>query len=218
MSRHRVRNQIIATITIPWLVCGCAATGGFTMGDVYSAEIDTRYANGLPDDAFMTKATRNLVIDQAVFTIDNSFQRYVESLYASGALFDTMADLAVLGAASASTVAGGEGAKTILSAIAAGVSGARSTINKNYFAEQSKVALISKMKEMRARTLLRIEEGKRTPISVYPMSQAMVDLQAYYFAGNILSALQDITREAGEGLTQQQEALHLIRRQADDAQ
>jgi hypothetical protein len=115
-------------------------------------------------------------------------------------------------------VAGGEGAKTILSAVAAGVTGARSTINKNFFAEQSKVALISKMKEMRARTLLRIEEGKRTPISVYPMSQAMVDLQAYYFAGNILSALQDITREAGEGLTQQQEALRLIRRQADDAQ
>ena len=158
------------------------------------------------------------MINELVWVIDNAFQNYVESLYASGALFDTITDLVVLGAASASTVAGGEGTKTILSAVAAGVSGSRATINKNYFAEQSKVALISKMKEMRARTLLRIEEGKRASVSAYPMSQAMVDLQAYYFAGNILSALQDITREAGEGLTRQQEELRVIRKQADDAQ
>jgi hypothetical protein len=187
--------------------------------DAYRASLEVRYASGvLPPEAYSNRAERNRVVDELVWTIDNDFQNYVESLYASGALFDTITDLVILGAASASTVAGGEGAKTILSAVAAGVTGARSTINKNFFAEQSKVALISKMKEMRARTLLRIEEGKRTPISVYPMSQAMVDLQAYYFAGNILSALQDITREAGEGLTQQQEALRLIRRQADDAQ
>ncbi len=186
--------------------------------DAYRTSLEERYASGvLPPEAYTNRAERNRTIDEITWTIDNSFQRYVESLYASGALFNTIADLVILGSSGAATVAGGEGAKTILSAVAAGVSGARSTIDQNYFAEQSRIALISKMKEMRARTLLRIEEGKQAPISVYPMSQAMVDLQAYYFAGNILSALQDITREAGEGLTRQQEALRLIRK-TEDAQ
>lgn len=197
------------------LLGGCsAAKVTSATQDAYRSSLEVKYVSGvLPPEAYSDAAVRNSTINDLVFLVDNTFQTYVESLYTSGALFDTVTDLAILGTSTVATVAGGEGAKAVMSAAIAAISGTRATVDKNYFAEQSRLALISKMREMRARELIPIEQGKQQDISTYPMSQAMVDLQNYFYAGDLLSALQDITSDAAAGLVQQQQALHAVKMQ-----
>ncbi len=90
------------------------------------------------------------------------------------------------------------GTQAILAAISGGIGGARVSINKNFFREQSANALISTMRATRKSKLNFMRGAESFSISDYPMSRALVDIGDYYNAGTIFGAFGSIVSEAGK--------------------
>lgn len=166
----------------------------------YQQALVQRYEAGrLPAAAYDDQYQRNIVIDEMLVLVDQSFFDYQLDLYNSDALVNTISDAVTVGAGAGAAVATG-GASQILGAVAATVAGARVSVNKNFFADQSRIALIVKMNALRAGVLEEIQLAKDLSIDDYPMSAAMLDVQRYAQAGTVLAALQAIAEDSGAEL------------------
>lgn len=196
------------------LLSGCAAMDrNYPLEDFYRAAYLARaQVRGIPDDGAMSLEERNQRINEALWLVDQDFAQYEASLYVSAAAASTIADVATMAAAGAATVAGGEGIKTALAAVATGIAGTRAAVDRAFYAEQSRTALIATMRAQRANRLVEIELGKRLPVFEYPWSEAMLDVQAYAHAGSIVSALEGITKDSTRSLAVAQERLENARR------
>lgn len=177
----------------------------------YEQALIDRYSSGeIPSLASETAEGRNHFIAEILYLSNVAFDDYEQSLYRSSSTFEIVTDLLILGLSSSSALAAGNVVKTVLAATAAATSGMKTAVDRSYFKEQSRLALLAKMREMRQKRLVIIRSSMELPIEVYPLTDAMLDLQAYNGAGSILAALQRITEEASMGLTvADQELLHL---------
>ncbi|MGA0383373.1 MAG: hypothetical protein ACO3L1_00055 [Flavobacteriaceae bacterium] len=194
---------------------GCSA-GRWTVEDSpaissYKESLIQKYSDGhLPPYANESADGRNLFINEMLYLSNEAFDEYEESLYSSSSNFELVTDLLVLGLTSSSAFASGSVVKTVLAATAAATSGVRTTVDRAFFKEQSRLALLSKMREMRRRRLVIIRTSMELPLDSYSLTDAMLDLQEYDNAGNILAALQSITEEASIGINlAEDELLHL---------
>lgn len=185
-----------------WL-SGCSAVAvrppEWPQQTTYEAQLVDRYANGIPPAAYTDAAERNRVVNDMLFLCNVIYRQWEADLYSSGALFNTAGDLLMLGLSSAGAVAGG-GTAQVLSGVLAGVAGSRTAIDKNLFQEQSRIALLTKMEAMRLSKLAEIQDLQQEPIDVWPLSAAMLDVQAYYEAGTLMAAFRSLTQQAGSDL------------------
>jgi hypothetical protein len=123
--------------------------------------------------------------------------QFVRSLTAERALLDSATQMLTLGLSLAGASVGAAGTKTLLAAIAAGVTGSREIIDKNYFYEKTVPALVAQMNAERKMVLVRILQGRGKSLDDYPFEQAVTDLHEYYQAGTFTGALIAIQAEAG---------------------
>lgn len=140
---------------------------------------------------------RNEIINDHIWLIDDFYYKFEAIFYVGKAGLDTLGDWVNLSLTSASAVFGGAEIKSILSVVASGVTGAKLSVDKNFFAEMTIFALVAKMRQLRAEKLKDIEIGMQRPVEEYPLEQALVDIQDYFYAGTTISALQSISEEAG---------------------
>ncbi len=101
------------------------------------------------------------------------------------------ATVTTLGLTGAASVSGGEAAR-ILSAIAAGVTGAREAFNREVLVDRTAVALQTAMRAQRNTVLAQVRDGLRQPATVYPLGAALSDLYAYFRAGTVVGALTGV--------------------------
>ncbi|MGZ4877957.1 MAG: hypothetical protein ACXVIO_07235, partial [Candidatus Angelobacter sp.] len=134
------------------------------------------------------KKKRNDTINKIIIAIDNNYDNYKNSLYAGRASFDTFADFVSLALTGATAVTGGAGTKAAFGAAATGVTGAHSSVNKNFFNDASRDALFSVMDSLRSDELNTIQGNMKLEIAAYSMSDSMVQLGKYYSAGTVTSA------------------------------
>ncbi len=144
-----------------------------------------------------TELSRNECLTDLQTIIDRSYREYELSLNreVSGANF--LLSVGTLGVTTAGTATGSTTAKTVLSAIATGLTGVRAAVSEDILYKSSVQTLILQMKADRARVGTRIENNKRRPMTVYTMSDARRDLIDYYYAGTIVSALSSNSAQTG---------------------
>lgn len=83
-----------------------------------------------------TKGARDEFVTGRLTMMNIRYIQFIRQLTADRQLLDTAADMLVLGLSLAGTSVVGAGTKTLLAAIAAGVTGSKQIIDKNYYFEK----------------------------------------------------------------------------------
>src|ERR1022692_5056570 len=168
--------------------------------------------NPVPTEIDLKTATalRNKMVYGVMAEIDYVYQNYEISLFMNEGSFRVATDVLQLGLGMASTITNGARSKTVLSAVLTGVTGTSLSIDKNFFRQQTVQALISSMQAGRDRLKAIIIQRLNDPVTSYPFQAARSDLAAYFFAGTLPGALQQLNQTAAAKADDQRIALNNI--------
>jgi hypothetical protein len=112
------------------------------------------------------------------------------------AQLDSAFDITKLGVDLATTLVPGATTKAILGAVSGGLTGARISLEKNFFEQKTIQALVTEMNAQRKTALVPIVAGLKQNVADYPLASAVVDLDRYYQAGTLTGALQGVQTDA----------------------
>lgn len=154
-----------------------------------------------------TAETRNAFVDARVAMANLAYIQFISDLTADKQQIDTASEMLVLGLNLLGTTATGVRAKGNLAALAAGVSGSKATIDKNFFYEKTSTALVAMMSARRKEVLVRIVEGTRNPLAQYTFTQALADTYEYYAAGTLSAAIMSVQADASSRDAQAEQKL-----------
>jgi len=163
------------------------------------------------------RAERNKLINGRLTLINLNYNQFIARFSVTRESLDFGAEVTELGLNLASTAVGGEETKTILGAISAGITGSKLAIDKNFFFEKTVPVLITSMNAQRKEALAPILTGMKKSTDDYPLTQALSDIDAYYFAGTFIGALQAMQADAGAKDKQAQAKIDSIRFEEDDS-
>jgi hypothetical protein len=190
--------------------------GGKTNGTYSLSAFNTDFAaytaatlNATPTEPAATTA-RNKMVYGVLAEIDYVYHNYEIALFMNEGSFKVATDVLQLGLGMASTITNGARSKTVLSAVLTGVTGTSLSIDKNFFRQQTVQALISSMQAGRDRLKAIIIQRLNDPVTSYPFQAARSDLAAYFFAGTLPGALQQLNQTAAAKADDQRIALNNI--------
>ncbi len=143
------------------------------------------------------KDYRDRVVCCRMRVIDLLFTDYEQQLYKLHNIGTIAGDFAVLGLTAAGSVAGSAETKAILSAIAAGVTGAKLSVDKNLYYQQTMPIIFQHMENLRKTQRQMIFANLKKSASDYPLPQAMSDVDFYYKLGTLPAAIVDISKTVG---------------------
>ncbi len=227
MNNNRFKLAVFTMLAPLLSSCGNLTSykSGDALKDVYTTHVQTlrgKYgAIGGLDTAIGTVKTggeRNKVLNDFIFLIDTNYSFWERSTYNKKAFGDFGSDFAsaTLGTVSGIVTGGGaQGAKSILSFIAAGITSTKGSFNSDVLQNQNLLAILAKTRALRAEKLLPLQKGMykdnstaATSLSEYSMEQGLNDLAAYYEAGTFVAAIQDIIDKAGAAKTKSDSAVN----------
>lgn len=167
----------------------------------YTAEANMGFAPGwllaynmLPDAA--KQGARNSILMRSVWLVDINYGRFEVAYYANKAAEDILGDVAVILLGGSTVFTASSHAKTVISVVTGAVTGTKASVDAHWYDSQTRDAVVKEMQALRSAQLAVIVAGMAHPPSVYTMEQGMLDIQAYYQAGSISSALQAINQAA----------------------
>lgn len=208
--KHNFKILFMVFAMVSTMSCGTLPKPGFpdqSLDDLKLIEkLEEIFAKGTEiSDYYDTTKTplnerqtkRDMFVTGHMALIDLHYNRFVQRLTINKQSIDTAADIMELGVGLAIPLSGGEETKNILGAISAGITGTRLSIDKNFFFEKTVPVLVSEMNAQRKNTRIPILLGLNRQVTEYPLTQALVDLNNYYFAGTFAGALQSIQAQAG---------------------
>lgn len=218
-----VKQTILGTLVVLLLTgtsCKTTTSGGMPE-PVYSIKKDmqaikAKYGDDKALETFYntpppTTLTRNQFISARLALLNISYLEFVRACTADRQLLESATEMLVMGLNLAGTSAEGAAAKTTLAAIAAGVGGSKTIIDKNYYYNQDMPALIAAMNAQRKVVLQTILEGMMTKTyEEYPIETAVADLQAYYIAGTLQGARSAIQSDASAKEKEKDDEIKLI--------
>jgi hypothetical protein len=156
------------------------------------------FASNWPDKG----AARNEMLTARMYVADMEYQVYEANLTKEMQDEGLLGTAASLGLTTSSTLVSPAVTKTILSALATGVTGLDKAYNEKELLSNAMQALQTQMRADRNAQAAQIyarmftTDKKPTPISQYTWTMALSDAEAYYQAGTISSALIGLTRTA----------------------
>ncbi len=172
--------------------------------DIADPELaDTTWLNGKFTQKFdaatdaQKKALRNDMIEDLIVLSNHDFHQYILLLYASKASVDTWFDLSTTALSGTAALATGGATPRILSGIASFLGGARTSIDKNTFADQSIQSIINTMDSNRLTKQVAILKHKDESLDTYSLHQAASDLIDMHGEGNIVKALNSLVQTTG---------------------
>jgi hypothetical protein len=101
---------------------------------------------------------RNQILIELVALIDQNYSVFEDRYYGSEALVNFGGDVANLGLTGVSSVTGTAHLKSVLSAIATGTTGIKTSYEKNFFDQQTRSAVVQQMRAGRATQLALIQD------------------------------------------------------------
>jgi hypothetical protein len=160
-------------------------------------------------------ARRNQILTELVALIDQNYSVFEDRYYGSDAAVNFGGDVVNLGLTGVSSVTGTAHLKSVLSAIATGTTGIKTSYEKNFFDQQTRSAVVQKMRAERATQLALIQDQNHmkapvvcpaagcptvggTAVAPYSLETGLSDVEQYYQAGTIIGALQAIATSAGQ--------------------
>lgn len=159
----------------------------------------------------LRREKRNEIIAASIALIDLNYNKFIAETSSAKQAFDFTTDMGELGVNLATAAVGSASTKTILGAVSAGLTGARISINKNFFYEETVPVLVSAMNAARKKALESIERGLGKSAEEYSLPRTIADLQSYYFAGTFMGALQAIQQDAATKEKKATEDIEAIR-------
>jgi hypothetical protein len=145
----------------------------------------------------LRRQIRDQIVFARMYAIDLYYSEFEASLTRERqnvGFFTTLASLALT--ASATAVVAAE-AKTILAAVATGLTGAREAYDKEILIERTISILQQQMRARRKDVRVIILERLAMDPSSYPLELALADIESYYRAGTITGAFIDVAQETG---------------------
>ncbi len=216
LPRRRAEQQfgptgfmaIVTASVICFIVTGCCATRATKPALINAARLPafnytsprssnyylTVYNNAAPTDKVRV---RNAILNDLMATIDFNYHEFEVRLHTDKTVKDTSAEIVILGLTAASTAAGGAEVKTILSAIASGVVGANSSLDKNILQNNTIQALELEMRSLRAQKEKDLINGMADSDAHYPLQSGIRDVIAYYYAGSLTDAMLGLVAKTG---------------------
>ena len=97
-----------------------------------------------------------------------------------------------------------------MSAVSAGVTGAKGSFDKQAYFTNTITTLLGAMVANRKTVEARIQQRLSQPVADYPLPAALSDLEAYYEAGTITGALTGIAADSGVKANKADEILSVI--------
>jgi hypothetical protein len=158
-----------------------------------------------------TKEARDKFICGRLVMMNIRYIQFIRKTTSEKQLLDSAVEILALSLNLAGASVSAAGTKTVLAAIAAGVTGSKVVVDKNYYYEKTIPALIAAMNAQRKQALVPIVGGMAKSLDEYPFAQAVTDLQSYYFAGTFLGAITAIQADASVKEKQHDEAIDKIR-------
>lgn len=158
-----------------------------------ASKLATTRPAGQPGSAY-ARATliRDRIVNRIRADIRASSGEFEDGLRERIAEWETGADISELSLALATTVAGGEGTKTVLGAILTAVKGANTSIDKNFFREKTSEAIIAAIRSARLERDNGILEKLALEADGYSLEEAWNDLIDLYYAGTLASGFQKL--------------------------
>ena len=163
-----------------------------------------------PEQQATRLAYRNHLVEAFVWSVDRNYDRFEISFYSGKATEDLVGDFLGLGLGGAAALVNNAHTKTYLALIASTVVGGKASIDARWYDSKTREAVVSQMRALRATQLLAIEQSEKSP--TYTLDQAIVDVQAYYQAGTVVAALQEIAESASHQATAAKAALKAMLR------
>lgn len=149
------------------------------------------------DNSQRTKEKRDEIITTRLLLIDKFYNRFIKDFSFEKQGMDTFVDVAVIGIDLAVATVGGAATKAALGAASAGLTGSKLSFDKNFYFEKTVSVLITAMNAQRKFSLIQIKKGMKIELVDYSLAEALSDLDAYYFAGTFIGALESINEDAG---------------------
>lgn len=189
-------------------LAACASFDGFPDRPVSSNDDLTQLVSQYFGDDYRTdydnaavgseakREARNEIINGRIAAFDILFNLYQNELHREGVGVNLSIDAILVGLGAAGAIVTG-GTSQVLSAAAGGVTGLKGAIDRDVFFEKTMPVLLQEMNARRKSILVQIRDGLSKPVSDYPLSQGLADIESYYFAGTIPGALIGITESAG---------------------
>lgn len=200
--------------------CGSLRTGGapdpsFDLAaDLASLSKEFDSATNIPNYYSAAPAerldARNRFISGRLVQIDLQFLKFLRTLTADKQQLDAATDIAGLTLNLAGTLVGSARAKTNLAAAAAGLGGAKTTIDKDFYYEKSIESLVATMNAKRKEALVGVLTGLGATLDQYPFERALTDLHQYYLAGTLNGAIQFINVQAAQSETNSDKKLAVL--------
>ncbi len=157
-----------------------------------------------------SRSLRDEIVNGRLRAIDLQFGLWQRALVTDTMKLNTGGDIANLAVTTAATITSSIHAKTILSAIATALTGAKAAVNKDVFYDKTVPVLLAQMGAMRKQALVKLRTGLSQELTEYSLNQALTDVDDYYTAGTITAALAGITETAGKSAADASERLETI--------
>jgi hypothetical protein len=141
---------------------------------------------------------RNEYIAVRLAQIDRNYGEYKQDFYSQRVGSAVAFDLATLGLAGTAAAVADVGTKTGASALAALLTGSKTSIDKNVYFDRTLPAMVSQMDGLRSVARARLFSGMLLPDDRYSLSQADSDLTDYRQVGTLYGAVSAITTQAGQ--------------------
>ncbi|WP_018415375.1 hypothetical protein [Teredinibacter turnerae] len=188
-----------------FLLEGCASFDGGMPNLPYDIQEDLGVAKNQLSSYASVKAfyddpkeiNRNKYISAKLLTINYAYLEFVKDLTTEEAVIHSASEILVLALDIGATGSTVTTTKTALSGISSLIGGSRLSIDKNAYYEKSMTALVSGMNANRKEILVRLLDGMGKSLDSYPFEQAMSDINDYYQAGTIMSAISTLQKVSG---------------------
>lgn len=148
------------------------------------------------------KTVRNRILNDLKGVIDYNYHQFEDGLRVDVTLKNTTADVVTLGLTAASTAASANAVKTLLSALATGVVGVNTSLDKNIFQSNTVQALQLEMRTLRSTVEVSLNKGMQAADADYTLEQGIQDIIAYYYAGSLTDALLGLVKQTGTSATE----------------
>lgn len=140
---------------------------------------------------------RNAIVSARMRAIDLHYTAFATALSKERREVGFLSAVSIVGLTQTATLMTPVVTKDILTSIAGGVVLAEQAYDQEILAERTVQVLLLQMQADRARVATRILTGLQAPGTDYPLIAALQDVEEYYRAGTIASALTSVTETAG---------------------
>lgn len=174
--------------------------------------IKNEYSDADADRGNLNKKNyRDVVVYVRLEVIDINYYTFESKLSTAFNSVNLGSDLAALALNGLGATIGSSATKAALAAASAGVIGAKGAVDTDLFYQKTLPALVAQMRADRQTALLTIRKGLAQTVTAYPLDAALIDVNNYYIAGTLPSAVAQVTANAGAQLEQANKAISVTR-------